>query len=159
MSEDPVVQLELRPMLPSDRNLVTNSWVKSYASKSRDAREYEGAAKGSFADDYYPIVNDLLARSVVTVACLKMDPDAVVGWMAFEGETLHYVLVKPRWRRLRIASWMLASHADKPVVFTHRTSVALLCPIPKGWAYRRFKIWPSKAAPENEHGIEEDHAA
>lgn len=136
-------KLELRPMRETDRHLVLNSWVKSYASKSSDARDYVGAAFGRFSDDYYPVVRDLLERSNVAVACLRDEPDTIIGWMAIEDDVLHYALVKQRWRRLGVATWMLTDLASLPIVFTHRTRDATKCPIPSGWVYRRFRIWPA----------------
>lgn len=137
------VQLELRPMRDTDRHFVLNSWLKSYAAKSADARDYTGAAWRLFSRDYVQVVRDLLERSTVVVACLREEPDSVIGWFAVEGDAIHYVLVKPRWRRLGVARWMLTDYAELPVVFTHRTSDAAKCPIPKGWIYRRFRIWPA----------------
>jgi len=137
-------KLQLRPMSEADEHLVFNSWMRSYAEKSADARDYTGAAFGWFSRDYAPVIRSLIARSDIVVACLKDSPDSVVGWMAIEDDCLHYVLVKPRWRRLGVARWMLAGIASLPLVFTHRTSDAQACPIPEGWAYRRFRIWPQE---------------
>jgi GNAT superfamily N-acetyltransferase len=136
-------QLELREMRETDRHFVLSSWVRSFASKSSDARDYEGPARGLFSADYAPVVRALVARSTILVACLKDEPDTVIGWLAVEGDALHYALVKPRWRRLGVAAWMLKDYAALAVVTTHRTSDALKCPIPAGWIYRRFRIWPA----------------
>ena len=138
--------MDLRPMRESDRHLVLSSWLRSYAGRSLDARDYTGEARGAFSVDYVPVIRALLGRSRVIVACLTDEPDAIVGWMAWEADTLHYVLVKPRWRQLGIARWMLADFAEMPVVFTHRTGDALRCPVPKGWVYRRWLIWPREEA-------------
>lgn len=135
-------KLQLRPMRPSDEHLVLSSWLRSYAAKSVDALDYTGRAFGLFSTDYAPVVRALMARSSVVVACLREEPDSVVGWMAIEDDAVHYVLVKPRWRRLGVARWMLSGIALLPLVFTHRTTDATKCPIPEGWIYRRFRIWP-----------------
>lgn len=136
--------LELRAMNENDRHYVLSSWLRSYAGRSREARDY--AAIDAFYDDYAPVVRSLLARSQVMVASLKENADVIVGWAAIEGDALHYVLVKPRWRKLGVARWMLTEFASLPVAYTHRTSDALRCPIPSGWSYRRFKIWPEEKA-------------
>ena len=130
-------------MRESDRAFVLHSWVTSYAARSRDARDYEGAAFSLFSTDYAHIVRDLVSRSNVLVACLKDAPDTVIGWMAIENDALHYVLVKPRWRRMGVARWLLAALAGIPLVVTHRTSLSAKCPVPKEWIYRRFRIWPA----------------
>ncbi len=134
------VALVLRAMRESDRHYVLSSWLRSYASKSLDARDY-GDRRTQFYDDYGPVVRDLIARSQVIVASLMAEPDVIVGWAAIEGDALHYVLTKPRWRRLGVASWLLADFAGLPVTYTHRTSDVNRVPVPKTWTYRRFRIW------------------
>lgn len=136
--------LELRAMREDDRHYVLSSWLRSYAGRAREARDY--ASIDAFYADYAPVVRALLARSQVIVASLKENPDVIVGWAAVEDDALHYVLVKPRWRRLGVARWMLTDFASLPVAYTHRTNDALRCPIPSGWVYRRFRIWPAEEA-------------
>lgn len=136
----------LREMRESDRNLVLSSWIRSFAGRSADAKAYDDAAHGSFSRDYARVVEALLARSRVLVACLADEQDAVMGWMAWEGDTLHYVLTKQRWRKLGVARWMLADFAGLPVAYTHRTGDVLRCPVPKAWTYRRWLIWPQEKA-------------
>lgn len=142
--------MKLRPMLDTDRALVINSWVRSYSEQSSEARAYVGKAMGLFGRDYARVVVDLLARSQVIIACLADNPDSVVGWMCWEGEVLHYVLVKQGfdadWRRLGVARWMLQDFASMPVVYTHRTGDAMRCPVPRGWTYRRWLIWAKEEA-------------
>lgn len=138
--------MKLRPMLETDRALVINSWVRSFSERSHEARDYVGEAMGLFGHDYTRVVISLLERSKVAIACLEDNPDAAVGWMCWEGDTLHYVLTKRRWRRLGVARWMLQDFASMPVVYTHRTREAAQCPIPRGWAYRRWLIWPKGEA-------------
>lgn len=132
-------ELVLRPMREADRNYVLSSWSKSYAGSSRDARDY--ATMADFYRDYAPVIAELLARSVVTVAALKDNDDIIVGWSAIEGDVLHYVLVKPRWRKLGVARYLLSSVKERPMMCSHQTNDAVRCGMPDGWAYRRFKIW------------------
>lgn len=131
-------------MAEGDRHYVLSSWLRSYAAKGRDSRDY--GEHSQFFDDYAPVVRSLLARSQVIVASMREEPDIIIGWAAIEGDALHYCLVKPRWRRLGVASWLLADFAALPVVITHRTSDAMRCPIPKAWTYRRYRIWPQEIA-------------
>ncbi len=139
------VPLELREMRESDRHYVISSWLRSYAAKSLDARDY-GDRRTQFYDDYAPVVRDLISRSQVIVAALPAEPDVIVGWAAVEGDALHYVLTKPRWRRLGVASWLLADYGGIPVAYTHRTSDVRRCPVPQSWTYRRYRIWPEEKA-------------
>ena len=133
-------------MQPSDRHYILSSWLRSYAAKGREWRDY--GSPGAFAADYVPVVRALLRRSQVIVASLREEPDVVVGWAAIEGDCVHYVLVKPRWRQLGVARWLLQDFAALPLAFTHRTSDAMRCPIPETWTYKRWRVWPAETAEE-----------
>lgn len=134
--------LTLREMREADRHYVLSSWLRSYTSKGRESRDY--ASHSQFCDDYASVVRGLLARSKVLVACLADNEDIIAGWSAWEGDVLHYVLTKPNFRRLGVARWLLQDFVELPVAYTHRTSDAQRCPIPDGWAYRRYRIWPAE---------------
>ncbi|AKU97016.1 hypothetical protein AKJ09_03680 [Labilithrix luteola] len=132
-------------MQPSDRNYILSSWLRSFAGKSEDGRGFrESGSLTDFFTDYAPVVRSLIDRSAIVVACLKEKPDAIAGWMAIEEDALHYVLVKPRWRRCGVARWMLADYASVPVVFTHETSDSRRCPVPEAWRLRRWRVWPKE---------------
>lgn len=134
----------LREMGPADRNYVMSSWLRSYAAKGSGSRDY--AKHADFYDDYARVVRGLLARSTVLVAGLADAPDVIAGWAAWEGDVLHYVVTKPNFRRLGIATWLLQDFCALPVAYTHRTSDAALCKIPEAWTYRRYRIWPQETA-------------
>jgi hypothetical protein len=56
------------------------------------------------------LVNRLLEHSVLTVACVKADDDALVGWAAFDperGPTVHYAYVTEPARRQGICRMLL----------------------------------------------------
>ncbi len=129
-------------MRATDRNYVLSSWLRSYAGRSGDAMQY--VEHREFVRDYAVVVRALLARSQVIVASMREEPDVIVGWAAVEGDLLHYVHTKPRWRQLGVARWLLKDFAALPVVYTHRTNDATKCPIPSGWVYRRYRIWPAE---------------
>ena len=82
-----------------------------------------------------PVVERLVADSQVVVACDHEQHDIVLGWVAFDGDVLHYVCVKPRWQRLGIASFLLADFMKIPVTYTHRTQDGMRLPVPESWSY------------------------
>lgn len=129
-------------MRAEDRNYVMSSWLRSYASKCRDARDY--SHHSDFCNDYANVVRGLIARSKVLVAGLADAPDVIAGWMCWEGDVLHYVVTKPNFRRLGVAKWMLADFKGMAVTYTHRTTDAQRCAIPETWNYRRYRIWPAQ---------------
>lgn len=154
--------LELREMREDDRHYVLSSWLRSYAAKGWDVRQHytsresmndpedaglrlaTNAARLNFYDDYAPIVRSLLRRSRVLIASPDVKTDIVAGWMAWEGNILHYFVTKPGFRRLKVATWMLQDFSQMPVVYTHRTTDLMLLGVPSAWEYRRFQIWPAE---------------
>ncbi|MCL2724790.1 MAG: hypothetical protein FWD69_10175 [Polyangiaceae bacterium] len=142
---DVASELTLRDMRESDKNYVLSSWVRSYSAHGLhgyvDHRD--------LCADYAPIAEALVARSVVRIACLRAEPDVIVGWHAREGLTpdapltvVHYLAVKPRWRRLGVASWMTRELLEMGLDYTHRTDLAVKFGIPPNWAFRPYLIWP-----------------
>jgi GNAT superfamily N-acetyltransferase len=148
---------ELRPMREDDRNYVLSSWLNSYAEVGRRPRlvdprtrelqdeggEFRGTRRGVYFRVYQPIVEALVGRSTIVVATLPEEPDVVLGWMAVEGDCLHYLLVKPRWRRLGIARWLIEQLDGMNAVYTHAPSPTVAKGlVPSSWSFdsmRRFE--------------------
>lgn len=117
-------------------NLVLAGWLRTYVDQSH------GVERSVFFRLYEPLVTELIARSTVVVACMPEAHDAIYGWVVFDGTTLHYVCVKPRWQRFGIASHLLADFQKLPVTYTHRTADGMRLPVPGTWSYApmaRFK--------------------
>lgn len=86
---------------PSDLPYVTDTWVK----RGHDRNERLGAATAR--------VRAILARSdsVLRVACLPDDSDAILGWAVVSSDEppiLHYVYVRKDARKQGIARLLLA---------------------------------------------------
>lgn len=138
-----VLDLVWREMHDDERNYVLSSWLRSYAGKGQDPRDY--AEHQRFYDDYAPVVRNLVARSRIAVATLRDTPELMLGWAAIEGDALHYLVTKPRWRKMGVARWMVGEFASMPVQYTHRTTdSAKWIRIPEGWTYRRWRVWPAE---------------
>ena len=129
---------ELRAMRDEDRNYVLSSWLRSYA----ESPEFRGVTRSVYFALYEPLVKQMLARSTVAVATLPEEPDVVLGWMAIEDDALHYLLVKPRWRKLGIGRWLMGHVGEMGAVYTHafpRGAGEKM--VPASWVYspmRRF---------------------
>ncbi len=147
----PPLPLTLRAMREGDRNFILSSWLRSYVGKGPDRADYDDA-RDMYAD-YAPVIRDLLARSTVLVACLADEPSSVVAWLAVEHDVIHYVLVKPRWRRLGVARWLLEDLSTTRACYTHTTSDARRCPIPAAWTHRRWKIWKESGDEDAERSV------
>lgn len=92
---------------PSDLPYVTDTWVK----RGHDRNERIGAATAR--------VRAILARpdSVLRVACLPDDSDAILGWAVVSSDeppTLHYAYVRKDARKQGIARLLLAG-VERPL--------------------------------------------
>lgn len=135
--------LTWRALLPDERNYVLSSWLRSYAGKSHDPRDYDEFRE--FCDDYARVIRDLFARSTIAVATFRDTPELMAGWIATEGDVLHYVVTKTRWRNMGVSKWMLADFQSMPVQYTHRTTDSKrYIRIPETWTYRRWRVWPAE---------------
>ena len=97
-------------------NLVLAGWLRTYV-----AERVTHVPRDVLIRMCKPVVESLVARSTVVVAADPEDHDIVYGWVAFEGDVLHYVCCKPRWQRLGIATHLLRDFLGIPVQYTHRT--------------------------------------
>lgn len=121
--------MSLRAMAPTDRNFVLSSWLRSYADQQR------GMNRRAFFKLYESVVVNLVGRSSVLIAGLDDVPDAILGWAAIDADdrTLHYVFVKPRWRKLGIATTLLKDAACIDVLYTHEPPS--WAKVPASWSF------------------------
>ncbi len=119
-------QVRLRPIKSDDVALVTNSWLMSY----RDSCHVWGVPDQSYFWCEHKILESLIPRSAVVMACLEDDPNTILGWIAYEMASncmvLHYLYVKKPFRGMKIAQRLFQEVYEiegKPpvVVFTART--------------------------------------
>lgn len=132
----------------SDIPFVTNSWLKSY----RDAFAVAGIPNRLYYYYHHKVLEHLLPRSVVVVACSEDDSDQILGWIAaemLENQVLviHYCYVKSTFRGLGIASMLvdtlLKSEAPSAVMYTHRTKSSSAIERTKEWVYHPYLVWLS----------------
>jgi hypothetical protein len=80
--------------------------------------------KAVFMANYKPVIEALLRKNVVKVACLKEDPDVILGYSILSPDlsTIHWVQVKSIWRRKGIAKSLVPQY---PIQVTHLTKLGL----------------------------------
>jgi hypothetical protein len=87
--------------------------------------------------NYFPIlVNELLSVSSVKVACLKEDPDVILGYSLFRGSRLHWIYVKQAWRKNGISKLLVPLEIN---TCTYLTKVGKSLK-PKEWIFNPFLI-------------------
>jgi len=122
--DDLIQKIKIRPMHGGDFNFVINSWLKSF--------KYSGPMVVRMTDSLYykayePIVKRLITGSNVYIACLRDEPDALVGYLVIEQglgpDIIHYVLVKDLWQKMGVATYLIKAAEPAPdSLFTHWTN-------------------------------------
>lgn len=72
-------------------------------------------------------INELIASSVVLVACPEDDPELIVGYAIFSFETLHYIYIKQAFRKMGFAHELFKSCTmpENSITITHINKPAL----------------------------------
>jgi GNAT superfamily N-acetyltransferase len=101
----------------SARNLIYATWLRSYEASSLMTKL---VPREQFFAGHHKVLDGIFARDPqVRLAVLPADTEVVLGWLVREGAVVHYVYVKPAFRRYGIARALLG---DEPwTTYTHHT--------------------------------------
>jgi hypothetical protein len=102
----------LRVARPEDLNFVAASWYENYFKGG----ECLVKARADYTDTVAPIINNLISEATVHVAFAPAYPDEILGYIVFQGPTLHFVYVRHAFRR-----WGVMKSLTHPFTFTHHT--------------------------------------
>ncbi len=105
----------------SDLPFIYSTWLKNlrYGNSWFEAIDQE-----VYYDVYHNVIEQVLASPGVTVkvACLRDDPEVILGYSVFKGPRLDYVFVKSAWRGIGIAKLLVPTNI---AVVSHLTKVGL----------------------------------
>lgn len=117
-------KVRIRKSTDADFNFIISSWLKTYKYSGPHVRKMLDRI---YYEAYEPIVKDLIKRSDIYVACLREDPDVIVGYLALERsqdkDVIHFCLIKDLWQKMGVATYL--AHAAQPkeiTYFTHWTN-------------------------------------
>lgn len=102
------------------RSLIFATWLKSYQNSSLFAK---GIPREVFFAAHHKVIERILERAEVRLAVLPDDPSVVFGWSVTEPGLVHYVYVKPDFRKYGIAKSLLAHVAGEPWSYSHSTYI------------------------------------
>lgn len=95
---------------------------------------FSSIPQDQFMASYHQFLDVLFRRPDlnISVACLNSDPDVILGFSVSEPQTLHFVFVKPHWRRIGIATQLVPKDIS---VVTGFTRVGDIIRRKKGWGF------------------------
>lgn len=112
---------DVRDMRPGDKNFILATFLRGlYYGDSW----FSLIPKDIFMENYKKVAEALVANQNVKVACLKDDPDTIIGYsiLSHDYQTLHWVQVKSAWRKHGVARALTPAH---PTQVSHLTKLGL----------------------------------
>lgn len=95
------MNIQIRQASPLDIPFIYATWLKGLYYGNDWFREMD---KEVFFANYHKVIETILQRSGVRVACLEDEPDVILGYSVVYAQfTLHWVFVKRSWRKMGIA--------------------------------------------------------
>lgn len=123
----------IRPGVSSDIAFIYATFLQGLYHGSE---YFSDVPRDTFFDNYKLVIEALLQRASVRVACLEEDPDVILGYCVYKDNALHWVYTKKPWRKMGIARALIPVGID---TVTHLTSVGKSV-MPKEWKYNPFKL-------------------
>ncbi len=109
----------VRDAVDSDRNFILATWLKGL----RYGNDwFEAIDSKIYFDFYHKVIETILARpdAQVRVACLREDPDVILGYSVYAGNRLDWVFCKKEWRSIGIAKSLVPKEIT---MVSHLTSL------------------------------------
>lgn len=120
------------------KNLIYATWLRSYEANSLRSKHIP---RDVFFEEHHKVLDGIFDRNPeVHLAVLPDDPDVVLGWSVTEPGLIHFVYVKPSFRKYGIATALL-QHVQRPFIYSHATYV--LRDMPKhveGCTFNPYKV-------------------
>lgn len=111
--------IALRDYSLADRNFIFSTWLRGLRYGNEVFNFINSEIYFRF---YQQVIESILGRPGISIkiACLKEDPEVILGYSVSEKDVLHYIFVKTSWRRIGIANDLVPKNLS---TVTHITSV------------------------------------
>lgn len=101
------------------KELIYSSWLRPLYY---DNDAFQAINSESYFKKYPIVINRILSLPdiAIRVACLRDDPNVIIGYSVLEPEKLHWVYVKKAWRQLGICKKLIPKGT---AIHTHTTDM------------------------------------
>ncbi len=103
---------------PDDFPLIFATWLRSYRHGGQFTRRIPERV---YFARHHRVIERLLDSCSVRVAASAEDTDVILGWAVLEPGCVHFVYVKPAFRRMGLASALLADVNWPATSYSHET--------------------------------------
>lgn len=116
--------ISIRKIAEADKNFIYSTWLDG-VYYGNDL--YKTADKIQFKNKYKKFLYKVMenSKTEVQIACLKDDPDIILGYAVFEGSTLHFVYVKAAWRKIGLAKDLIPKDLKNISIYSPLTDIGL----------------------------------
>lgn len=109
--------ISIRKLDESDLNFIYSTWLNGlyYGNDFNKLME-----KKLFMNKYKQLIYNLIEKPTINIkiACLKEQSDVVLGYSIGESDNiLHYIFVKPAWRKIGIGTDLLPEKWDSISIY------------------------------------------
>lgn len=128
---------DIRDYKEEDKNFIISTFLKGLYY---DDSWFSLIEKNTFMDNYKKVIEALIQKCVIKVACLKDEQDVIIAYslLSQDFQTISWVYCKKEWRRKGIARSLLPKH---PRSVSHLTQLGRqLLPKLEGAVFDPFKI-------------------
>lgn len=131
--------IAIRPFCHDDTNFIYATWLPGLYYGNDWFRQIQ---QNVYFRNYHKVVQNLMSRPgvYINIACLKEDPEVVLGYAVCQkhedGSILHWIFVKPVWRKLGIAKELAPKNV---LAVTHMTKMARNIK-PTNWVFDPFLV-------------------
>lgn len=129
------MELKVRPATDSDRAFIFSTFLRGLYFGSEFFSQIDSKV---FFQNYQSVVEKVLERAEVRIACLEEDPDVVLGYMVLLGEAIVFAYTKAEFRQLGIQKKLLGHNPVATV--THLTKVGNAIRHKKKWSFNPFYV-------------------
>lgn len=111
--------IAIREYRPDDEAFIFSTWLRGLKFGNDWFELIESAA---YYKSYHAVIEAILKSPevLIRVACLREDPEVILGYSVASGHRLHWVQVKDRWRKIGIAKSLVPQEVT---IVTHLTKV------------------------------------
>lgn len=129
--------IQIRDAVPGDMAFVLATWLRGLKFGNS---WYKLINTEIYYDFYHKVLENLLLRPkvIIKIACLKEDPQIILGYSVYDDSKLHWVYVKKAWREIGIAKSLFPVNIK---VITHLTEIGKAIFLKnKDWIFNPFFI-------------------
>jgi hypothetical protein len=96
------MEVMIRGFQKTDEPFIFSSWAKNHYYGNKTLKKNNSSKKKEWFRNKCKEITEMLLRGHVRVACLKEDPNVIIGYSVFLGQAFEFAYVKENYREPQI---------------------------------------------------------